>query len=355
MSKGSFSLVNISTGTMVRFLLVISVFLIAYRLLDILLVILTAIVVASAVEPGTKWFIERRIPRVPAVILIYLATAIIFVSSFYFILLPLLSESAEFLRTLPEYSYVLSKSAETELGSGGGAFLSGFSDSFSLPSIINEVNQTFAELSSGFFSTVDVIFGGALSFLLIVVLSFYLAVQEDGVSKFLRAVVPLKQEKYVIGLWKRSQLKIGYWMQGQLVLAIIVGILVFLGLSLLQVKHALLLAVVAAVFELIPIFGSFLAAIPAILLSFIDGGLTMALIVTGFYIIIQQFESQLIYPLVVKKVVGVPPIISILALVIGAKLAGFLGIILSVPLAAVFMEFLDDFEKRKAGSQENSV
>ena len=87
---------------------------------------------------------------------------------------------------------------------------------------------------------------------------------------------------------------------------------------------------------------------PAVLVAFIDGGVTQALLVSGVFLIIQQFESQLIYPLVVKKVVGVPPIISIIALVIGGKLAGFLGILLSVPLAAIVMEFLNDLEKRKA-------
>jgi putative heme transporter len=67
----------------------------------------------------------------------------------------------------------------------------------------------------------------------------------------------------------------------------------------------------------------------------------------GLYVIIQQFESHLIYPLVVKKVVGVSPVIVILALIIGAKLAGFLGIVLSVPMVSALMEFVDDIEKRK--------
>src|SRR5690606_7750261 len=106
------------------------------------------------------------------------------------------------------------------------------------------------------------------------------------------------------------------------------------GLSLLGVRQALLLSFLTGMFELIPLFGAFLAAAPAIMFAFLDGGVSFALVVAGLFVIIQQFESQLIYPLVVKKVVGVPPIISILALVIGAKVAGFLGILLSVPLAA---------------------
>ena len=136
-------------------------------------------------------------------------------------------------------------------------------------------------------------------------------------------------------------------MQGQLVLAIIIGMLVYLGLLLLGIPNALLLATLAAAFEIIPLFGPILASIPAIALSFANGGFSSALLVAGLYIIVHQFENQLIYPLVVKKVVGVPPIVSIIALVAGYELAGFLGLILSVPIAAVVIEFFEDLERDK--------
>ncbi len=343
-----FKSVSLSSGTIVRTILFLIFFYFLFIIRDIVLVLLAGIVIASAVEPATRWFTARRIPRIPAVLFIYVTTALIFVSAFYFLLIPLFSESSELLRSLPEYSQALEQGGTLQSAAEVSPnFLQGFSENFSLPSIIGAVNSTLVNLSSGFFGTVDVIFGGIVSFFLIVVLSFYLAVQEDGVGKFLRIVTPLPREKYVIDLWKRSKEKIGLWMQGQLLLAIIVGVLTFLGLTLLGIRSALLLAFLAAAFEIIPLFGAFLAAIPALLIAFLDGGLSLALIVAGLYLVIQQFESQLIYPLVVKKVVGVPPIISILALVIGAKLGGFLGILLSVPLAAIFIEFLNDFEKRK--------
>ena len=171
--------------------------------------------------------------------------------------------------------------------------------------------------------------------------------QADGVGKFLRIIAPIEYEEYSIDLWKRSKDKIGLWMQGQILLAFLVAVLAFLGLTLIGVKQALVLSFLAGLFEIIPLFGAFLAAAPAVLVASLDGGLSTGLLVAGLFLIIQQFESHLVYPVVVKKVVGVPPIISILALVIGAKLAGFLGVIISVPLAAVMMEFLNDYEKRK--------
>jgi predicted PurR-regulated permease PerM len=120
----------------------------------------------------------------------------------------------------------------------------------------------------------------------------------------------------------------------------------------LRVENALLLAVLAGIFEIIPLFGPILAAIPAVTLALVADGMTSALLVVGFYIIIHQFENQLIYPLVVRKIVGVPPLISILALIIGYKLAGFVGLVVSVPLATMLMEFLNDVEKNKIAEAE---
>ncbi|MDP3962431.1 MAG: AI-2E family transporter, partial [bacterium] len=200
---------------------------------------------------------------------------------------------------------------------------------------------------AGAFKTASFIFGGELSFILMIVLSFYLAVQEDGVGSFLKIVSPVKHHEYIINLWKRSQRKIGYWMQGQLLLGVIVGVLVYLGLMILGVKNALLLASIATIFEIIPIFGPILAAVPAVLISFVDGGATLVLLVIGLYLIIHQFENHLLYPLVVRKIIGISPIVVILALVIGAKLAGFLGALLAVPIASALMEWIDDVEKDK--------
>lgn len=346
---------EIGTSTIVRAVLVLIFFAALYFLRDIVLVVLLSIVVASAVEPGTKWLSRFNVPRLLSVLLIYSILTIFMIAVFYFLFLPILSETVNFLSSLPAYLgdlKVWNPLQSNSFLSSNGA-LQGISNSFSLVDIVNELDNTIQGISHGFLSTASSIFGGILSFVLVIVLSFYLSVESDGVTKFLRIVIPMKHENYIIGLWKRSQAKIGLWMQGQIVLAIIVAILVFLGLTLLRVENALLLAVIAGIFEIIPLFGPILAAIPAIIFTLLSGGLTNALLVTGLYIIIQQFENQLIYPLVVKKVVGVSPIVSILALIIGGKLAGFVGLIVSVPIAAALMEFLNDIERDKQALQKS--
>lgn len=353
-NRSSDKIIQISSGTIIKAMLVVLAFAVFYYLRDILMVVLLAIIIASAVEPGTRWFLRRGVPRILAVLLIYFVAVVILVVVFYFLFLPLLNQSASFLSTLPGYLgelQVWNPLQNSQLLSSNSA-IQGFTQTFSLSQIVEQINTAVSSFSEGFFSTASRVFGGILSFLLVVVLSFYLSVESDGVSNFLRIVTPAKNEKYILSLWKRSQHKIGLWMQGQVVLAIIIAMLVFLGLTLLQIDNALLLAVLAGMFEIIPLFGPILAAIPAVTLALVTNGLTSALIVVGFYIIIHQFENQLIYPLVVRKIVGVPPIVSILALIIGYKLAGFVGLIISVPIATMLMEFLSDVEKNKTAEAE---
>ncbi len=341
--------IHISVGTIIKAIIVVLIIGLLFLLKNLVLVLLMSIVLASAIEPATQWFVRRRVPRLFAVILIYLILILCLVGVVFFLVLPLLSESSDFLKNAPVYfntSTILSNISSNEFLSSQ-PIVASLSDSLGVEQIISQINMLIQGISRSAFTTITTVFGGILSFLLIIVLSFYLAVDEDGVGKFLKAITPLKHERYVTQLWKRSQRKIGLWMQGQLVLAVIIGMLVYLGLLIINVPNALLLATLAAVFEIIPLFGPILASIPAIAISFVSGGFSLAILVLGLYVIIHQFENQLIYPLVVKKVVGVSPIVSIVALVAGWQLAGFFGVVLSVPIAAVIIEFVDDFEKDK--------
>ncbi len=340
--------VNISSGTIIRTILFLLLLVFLYFFRDLVLIILTAVVIASSIEPIAKWFIKRKIPRVLAVIFVYIG-AIGILASLFMISVPLiLEETSNLSSSIPQYI----NSVDFWPSINDSGFLSetavkNLSSSFSLTEIIGGLKSIVGNTFGGFWQAVSSVSGGLLSFILIIVFSFYFAVQEYGIANFLRIVTPANHEKYIIDLWKRSQLKIGRWMQGQLLLALFIGILVYLGLMILGVKYAFLLAVLAATAELIPLFGPILAAIPAIAVGFLDGGTSLGLMVLGLYVIIQQFENHLIYPLVVKKVVGVPPLMVIIALLVGAQLAGFLGIIIAVPIAAVLMEFANDVEKKK--------
>lgn len=323
--------VSISTVSILRVFAILGVLFLLFVLRDVLLILLTAVVIASAVEPGTLWLIKKGIPRVVGVSLIYLISAVFIAGLFYFLIPAFLGDIAGFINALPEYMTALDVNTFKDA-----------SNSQSLGQAAQNILGTFSGSSNSIVGTLSKIFGGATSFLMTVVLSFYLAVRERGVEDFIKLVTPLRKEEYVIDLWRRSQLKIGRWMQGQIWLALIIGLLVFVGLTFLGVEHAFSLALIAMVFEIIPVFGSILSAVPGIMTAFLQGSLTFAFIVGLMYLIVQQIESHVIYPLVVKKVVNVQPIVVIIALLVGAKLGGFLGILLSVPVATALTEYMND-------------
>ena len=315
---------------------VITVLALAYTLWflrDLVLVVLASLVIASAIEPMAKSLTRRKIPRVISVLAVYLIFFSTFFAVIVFVLPPVLFETKDLLNSIPGYLDNINSNANV-----GQTF----------QNLSEQINVLLEGVRSGnFIGAVSMVFGGIMSFVLMVVFSFYFAINEKGIEEFLRVVTPANKEDYILDLWRRSQEKMGFWLQGQLLLAVLIGVLVYLGLMVLGVPNALPLAVIAGLFELIPVFGPILSAVPAVALGFATGGITLALLVAGLYLIIQQFENNLIYPLVVTKVVGVPPVLSILALLVGAKLAGILGILLSIPIAAALQEVFSDWGMNK--------
>lgn len=333
--------ISISAGSIVVGILLILGVAVLWYLRDLVLILLTAIVIASAMEPAVHGLMRRKVPRLAAVVFMYLLVAGLFFSVIFFFIPPVLEDAAAFFATLPE---TISSIDVTQVTN----FLpETLANSLSIADLLREISGSLAGATADAFTTLSAFFGGVTSFILIVVFSFYFSVQETGVDDFLRVITPIKEQNYVLHLWKRSQDKIGKWMQGQLVLGIIVGVLVYLGLMILGVPYALLLAVLAGLFELIPVFGPILSAIPAIAIGITHGGVTEGLLVLGLYVVVQQFEAHLIYPVVVKKVVGVPPLLVILSLIVGYEMAGFLGILLSVPIAGAIQEFVSDVDRAK--------
>ena len=330
--------ININACTIIKILVILGITALLWQLRELVLIIVTSIVLASATEPGIRFFTKFKLPRVFSVLIVYMAVIGLFVGVIYSFVPVLLQETSGLLKDMPTLTEALESDTAVTALLPDGVNISGLQDS------LGELITTY---SSNAFAFVNMVFGGIFTFVLIIIFSFYFAVEESNMRDFIRIITPKKQEKYAIDLLKRSQRKVGRWMQGQLLSGLIIGMLTYLGLTIIGVKYALLLSAIVVLFGLIPVFGIILATIPAVAIGFVTGGTTMALLVLALYLIIQQFEGNLIYPLIVTRVVGVPPLMVMLALIVGAQLAGFLGILLSVPLAAVLQEVVKDLDKWK--------
>ena len=158
-----------------------------------------------------------------------------------------------------------------------------------------------------------------------------------GIKKFIASLHAERASRICSGLVDRIQFKMGRWLQGQIFLMFIIFVLDYLGLLLIGAPYALVLALIAGILEIVPYIGPIISAILATAISFLHGPVT-GLLVLALFVLVQQLEGYVFTPLVMKKAVGLNPVVVILALMIGAKLAGVLGIIVAIPIATVIGE-----------------
>lgn len=346
--KGSITNISITTDTMVRAVLVaLSVFLIWF-LRDLALIILTSIVIASFVESALPFLVKLRLNRVFGIVILYTFSILLLTGLFYLFAPLLITEIYNFATFISTYVPGVSflNFFENEAFSGAKNVVDSLGGNLSLVSLFSVSKAFILNLSGGFLQILSIAFGSVFNFTLIVLISFYLSIQEKGIENFLRLIFPIRYENYVVDLWERSRRKIALWVKGQMVLGLVIAVLIYLILSLLGVDYALLLAIIAGVMEIVP-YGIWVALVPAFSFSFFSDGISSALMVAGAYIIIHQFEIFLFTPLIIKKVVGLSPIVIILSVLIGFELGGVWGGVLAIPVAVIVMEFLSDIEKNK--------
>ena len=332
------------------------------HLKSLILSILVAVIVASFIEPLILFFKRIGINRGFSVVISYLLLIGIFMAFFFFALPPLFKESLAALNSLPDSiktSDLLNPIQQGLYKTAKGIFPD-IPASISLEDLTSLTISYFSDFAGGIFDTFNRFFTSIVSFILVLVLSIYLSVEERGVAKFIKLISPKEYEKYTVELWYRVQKKIGLWMQGQIILMGIVFLVVLVSLSVLkiflgdQIQNILLISLIAGFMELIPVLGTFVSTIVAFLLSFISGGFGVAIMVLIVFTLIHQIESHVIYPAVIKKIIGVPPMLVIISLIAGIELAGFVGIILSIPISVLIVEFIDDKARREELEEETA-
>lgn len=331
--------IEVSTNAILKFLTIILVTFLLYLIKDVLALLFFALIIASTVRVPVNWLKKYHIPRTVAVITVYIASIILLALMTALIVTPLSSEFRQFSNFIPDIT--------SKFSSGLRNFSAIASEQSQLQQFFLTLSNKLSQLRINFLSLTGNVVGTLMAMIFVFILSFYLSIEEKGVKKFIRAITPKDKEDYAISLWERGQRRLSRWLGAQLLLGFVVGLMTFIGLVILGVPYALALALLAGTFELIPTVGPILSAIPAVIIAFIKSPL-LALLTIGLYIIVQQLENNLLVPKIMQKTVGLNPIVTILALLIGVKLAGFTGMILAIPITMLFDEFSQDiFESKK--------
>jgi predicted PurR-regulated permease PerM len=327
--------IEISWASLWR-ILIFGVFVVAlYLIREAILILLLSLVISTAFDPMVSWLERRRLPRILGTVIVFLA-ALTVVAFIIYALVPL---------ALLELNSLFKN-------------LSGFANQFlkiETPTVLLNVISpdlkalTNLLLSGGvpFLQVLGKLLGGITFVIAVLVISFYLTISRDGVERFLRAILPDVLELRAVDLYRRTRRKIGRWFQAQLVLSVVVGLLVFIGLWLLGVEQKLILALVAGLLELVPIVGPIFSGALATVVA-LSQSFTLALYVVLLFLVIQQAENHLLVPLIMKRAIGVHPVIVLVALLGGAKIAGVLGMLLAVPAAVFLQEVVEDWKAIKA-------
>lgn len=335
--------ISFSTGTVLKVIGILVILLFAYIIRDILLIVFISIIFAALIEPPINYLEDKKIPRGLGIVLIYVALLLFMLLTIRLFIPPMIEQVARLATNFPGlWEQMISN-------------LDSFQQYSEEQGIFNNIQEGLGELqaglqqaATGIYSFIISVFKNLINFLMILVITFYLVVQKGAINKLFKAVAPAQYHDYLINLFAKIQKKIGDWARGQLMLGLIIGALSFVGLIVLLPKYALMLALIAGITELIPYIGPILGAIPAVFLGFTADEISIkrGFAVLILYLVIQQVENNIIVPKVMQKQLGLNPVVVIIVMLIGARLAGIIGLILAIPVATSIGVIASDFIKK---------
>lgn len=343
--------IHISTKTIWKLLAVGVLLYLAYLVRNILLILFVCLIFSELIAPFATWFQKKKVPRALSVLIIYFIFLGLLTGIFYLLTPVIAHDVPAFLKSMGNFWSEVQQHPlwQQFFGSSAVGALPASADMV-VAAPAAALPQTF----SGMINYLGTIFGGIFSFLLILVITFYMVVQEDPVGKMLHSFVPEKYIASTLSLLKQIREKLGAWMRAQLILSLIVGLLIFLGLLILGVPYAAVLASLSALFEFVPYVGPIFATIPAAFFGLASGGITQCILVIVLYIVVQQTENHFLTPKVMQRAVGLNPIISIIAILIGMKIAGVLGALLSLPVATAMSVVTQNIFNKKYENETSS-
>jgi predicted PurR-regulated permease PerM len=210
-----------------------------------------------------------------------------------------------------------------------------------MPDLIDRMLDEIGRIARTLVAVPLLIISGFFEIFLVLVISIYFLLEGPAIERFVRSLFPEGRGDRVVNVLKLIAQAMGGFVRGVAINAFAIGVLAYIGLSIIGLDFALVLGLMAGVFEIIPYLGPILAAIPILIVAFLDS-VTTGLITLAFIVVLQQFESYVLTPNVMKTQTRVTPLLVVLALVLGGALGGLLGVLVAVPLAAALKVLVDE-------------
>jgi predicted PurR-regulated permease PerM len=336
-------MINVSSAAIIKILFFLLLTYFLYRIREVIGLVFAAWILALALDPWVDRLQKFRVPRVLSVVVIYLLFFSI-IGGFIALVIPIVLDQINDLITNFPTLYNSASQYLNEI-----QLFKSINLGEQLQTSMGKLSEIIGAAISNVFKTVFAVFGGVISFVGLLFMSIYFVIQEQDIKSLIRSLSPEKGRNYYVQLMERMQDKLNKWLLGQIILSFVMFVLVYIGLTILNVKYALLLAVLAGLLEAIPILGPIISAVPGIFLALLDSP-GKAMIVLGLYILLQQLESNLIAPRIMSRSVELNPIVIIAAILAGAELGGIAGAILAVPVATAVSIPIQDLIERRYGA-----
>ncbi len=304
-------------------------------------------ILAIGFSPIVRWIERWRVPRTGyqrptprwlAILVLYVGILAIITGIVTLILPPLIAQARALWDQLPSYL----RSSQLALRRRG--FVNHI---WTLDELLQQTSQQDGAVT-GFLGAVQGVIGGVFGIVSVLLLTYYMLVEADRLRAAALRIVAEDRRRQASRIMRNVTTKVGAWLRGQLFLAVLIGMTTTVGLWLLGVPYFSVLAVIAALGELVPIVGPFVAAIPALLVAS-TVSLRTVLFVALYFAVQQFFEGNVLVPRIMHRQVGVSPVTVLVALLVGAALIGPVGALLAVPTAAIIQVFVQEFLKRDEG------
>lgn len=353
----------ISAGTMAKFVVITLLLLLLmaflYEIRDILIIFFVSLLFAAALDPMVDALERKKIPRALGVVIVYIAV-LVFLGLVVSNLVPVVaSEVSELASKAQDFISNILK-GETPLPQFLERFrpaLKHYLEGVDLSQVGNykdvllNIANKLSDVAGNVFNAVIVIFNGFFNTILVLVITFLMTVDEKGIDNFILSLFPARHALYIKQKSDAIKEKMGYWLRGQIVLCIVVGLLVYVGFLVIglftkNVEYAATIALVAGFTELIPYVGPFLAwfiAMPIVA----NQSLMLIVWMTVLMYVVQVLENNIIVPLVMHRAVGISPIFIMFAMLVGFSFLGVLGMVLAVPVATAVSIFVKDYAEKE--------
>ena len=325
---------DISWQAISKIFIAIFIFYLIYLIRDIALWFFFALAISILLDSAVKFLKRLWLPQIIAVLIVYLSIFGILGLLIYLTAPLFISELKELSSHLPNYFMQISPFLQQM----------GIDTAQTFDSFTQLLVTWLTQSSKGILSAILAFFGGLYSTIFILSAAIFLSLEDDAPRRFLTLILPKKYEEKIVSIFKTAQSKVSGWFGARVLACLFVGIASFIVFYIFGINYTFILALISGVLNFVPYIGPLITlAILIVFTALSSGSWLIILYVVIALLIIQEIENKLLTPMLMKKLVDVPPVLVLVSLLIGAKLFGFLGTIFAVPVFGIIFEFLREF------------